>query len=211
MTDRKILVETIMPDSNPVRMVDDSSGTKKLFLEGIAIQGEKKNHNGRIYPKGEIERAVEKMSETIKKVGPIIGECDHPDGLTVSVKNASHIIERAWMEGDDGHSRFAILEHGYGQTIRDLVKAGARLGVSSRGSGNVDRNGRVSDFDIVTIDIVANPSAHDAYPRPILESLGNTTQGRRVLDLAEAIRHDPKAQRFLEREIATFLNILTRN
>lgn len=211
MTKREVLIETILPDSNPVRIAEDVTGGKRLFLEGIAIQGEKKNHNGRIYPRPEIERAVNKMSETIGRVGPIIGECDHPEGLTVSLKNASHIIERTWMDGDDGHSRFAVLEHGYGQTIRDLVKIGAKLGVSSRGSGNVDRNGRVSDFDIVTIDIVANPSAHDAYPTPILESLGNTTQGRKVLDLAESVRNDPKAQRYFQKEILTFLNKITGN
>jgi hypothetical protein len=206
---REYLIETIMPAAATLSVCESADGKKNLFLEGIAIQGEKQNHNGRIYPRAEIQSAVGKLTEHIEKIGPVTGELDHPEGLTISLKNASHVIQRMWMDGDNGNARFAVLEHGYGNTVRDLIKMGVKLGVSSRGSGSVNARGIVSDFDIITIDIVANPSAPDAYPTPILESLGNTALGRRVVTLADAARHDTSAQRFFEKELKAFINKVT--
>lgn len=211
MLNREYLVETIMPAAQPLTVMNESTegGGKKLFLEGIALQGEKQNHNGRIYPRAEIARAVAKITEHIEKIGPVTGELDHPEGLTISLKNASHVIQRMWMDGDNANARFAILDEGHGKTVRGLIDLGVRLGVSSRGSGQVTARGHVSDFDIITVDIVANPSAPDAYPTPILESLGNTALGRRVVTLAEAVRHDKTAQKFFLKELVAFADKVT--
>lgn len=203
---KQVLIETILPDANPIRLVEAKDGPGKVYLEGIAIQGEKQNHNGRVYPRKEIGAAVEKLNEQITKFGPVIGECDHPEGLSTSVARGSHLIERMWMDGDNGQARFLVVPVGLGQIVEGFIRAGARLGVSSRGSGNVDSRGYVSDFDIVTIDVVANPSAPDAFPRPIIESAVGTEQGRRVLTLTEAVRHDKSAQRYLKRELLRFID-----
>lgn len=203
---RKLLIETILPDANPIRLVEAKDAPGKVYLEGVAIQGEKQNHNGRVYPRMEISNAVEKLNEQIKKFGPVIGECDHPEGLSTSVARGSHLIEKMWMDGDNGNARFLVVPVGLGQIVEGFIRAGARLGVSSRGSGNVDSKGRVSDFDIVTIDVVANPSAPDAYPKAIIESAFGTKQGREVLTLTEAVRHDKTAQKFLKNELMRFID-----
>lgn len=202
---KQLLIETILPDANPISLIESKDSPGKVYLEGIAIQGEKQNHNGRIYPRAEINNAVTKLNEQISKFGPVIGECDHPDGLSTSVARGSHLIEKMWMDGDNGQARFLVVPVGLGQIVEGFIKAGARLGVSSRGSGNVDSRGRVSDFDIVTIDVVANPSAPDAYPKAIIESAFGTKQGRNVLTLTEAVRHDKSAQKFLKKELMRFI------
>lgn len=204
---RKLLIETILPDEtfSPVRLVESADGSKKVRLEGVAIQGDVKNHNGRNYPKSEIERAVKEMNDRIKKFGPVPGECDHPDTLTINYERASHLITEMWMDGSNGNAKFDVVPVGLGEIIAGFIKAGARPGVSSRGTGNVGSKGDVSDFDIVTIDVVATPSAPNAYPKPILESLQGTKQGRDLVSVADALKHDPRAQKFMKREIERFI------
>jgi len=205
--DQKVLIETINSDAKPVQLIEQAEGgSGRIYLEGVAIQGEVQNHNGRIYPRHEIARAVASMQSKIEKFGPVIGECDHPDGLTINLERATHLIENMETRGNDGHARFQIIEAGYGITVVGLIKAGARLGVSSRGSGNVDREGRVSDFDIVTIDLVANPSAPNAYPEPVFESVNRHAAGREAVQLGEWARQDPVAQKHFERAVAKLLN-----
>lgn len=207
--DRQVLVEMIHPSSSPLRLAEGVDG-KNLFMEGLAIQGDVKNHNGRVYPVSEIRKAVEEVNKRISKSGPIIGECDHPEGLNVNIQKGSHLIEKMWMsdDGKAGMARFKIVPVGYGEVISGFIQAGAVLGVSSRGSGNVDPNGNVSDFDLVTIDVVANPSAPDAYPAPLWESIQGSNHGREAMMLSECVRHDPKAQKYLEREILAFIQEL---
>lgn len=151
----------------------DNDGNKKKhwYLKGIFIQGEIENLNGRIYPREEIANAVATLQEQIKLHGGVLGELDHPDTLVVDVKNVSHIIEDIKMNGNDGIGKMKILPSvPQGKIVEGLLSEGVPLGVSSRGSGNVDDyTNRVSDFEIVTIDIVATPSAQDARPTPIYE------------------------------------------
>jgi len=178
---RKTLIETVQPEIAAVHVLNESNDPKKaVVLAGIAIQGDTQNRNGRVYPKTEIENAVKQMKERISSSGPIPGECDHPDNLGLDLARVSHLIKDIWMDGADGHAKFEIMPFGLGEIITGLIKHGMNMGVSSRGSGNVDGNGIVSDFEILTIDMVANPSAPDAYPRPILESLHSSRSGREV-------------------------------
>lgn len=202
---RKVLIETILPDSNPVRLIEGKDGGK-VSLEGIAIQGEVQNHNGRTYPLLEITSAVSSMNDRITKLGPILGECDHPEGIQTSVARASHLVTKMWIFERDGHAKFEVVPVGLGSIVEGFIRRGARLGVSSRGTGNVSARGMVSEFDIVTIDIVANPSAPNAYPAPIIESAMDTRLGRATLDVAAAFQQDKKAQKHFERALEAFIH-----
>lgn len=202
---KQSLVEWTTPEAASVQIVEGAGEAKNLLLSGIAIQGDVQNRNGRIYPKEEIETAVTDLRNRIKRDGPVPGECDHPDNLGLALDRVSHLIEDIWMDGSDGHAKFNVMPFGLGEIITGLVRHGMKIGVSSRGSGNVDASGRVSDFEIVTIDIVANPSAPNAYPTPILESLQASRQGRSVSSLAEAVRQDPKAQKYFVKELMSFV------
>lgn len=202
-TVRQNLFEFIAPESKPLVM--ENIEGKGLVLRGLFIQGDVKNHNGRVYPREEIERAVASINEKINKVGPVIGELDHPDGLGINMRNASHVITKMWMEGSNGFGEMRVMNEGEGRKVYGLVSIGAQLGVSSRGSGTVGGDGRVSDFDIVTIDIVANPSAPDALPRAIRESLELARAGQYSATVAEAIRKNRVAQRHVVKEFEQML------
>lgn len=152
---------------------DKITGNRNCYLKGIAIQADRRNLNERVYPYAEIAKAVNNMAERIEKYGPIGCECDHPESLTVNLDRIAGMITQVWMEGANGMATIQLLDTSLGKDIRTMIEAGMKLGVSSRGSGNVDHNGYVSDFEIVTIDIVAQPSAPDAYPKAVFESLNN--------------------------------------
>ena len=112
------------------------------------------------------------------------------------------------MQGKDGHGKLKIIPTPTGNIVKTLLQSGAKLGVSSRGSGNVADNGYVSDFEIVTVDIVAQPSAPNAYPQTIYESLFNMRGGHQLFELAADATHDKVAQRYLEKDIIKFINDL---
>lgn len=205
---RQDLFEYFEPSVAAVHVLNEGSDDpKRLVLAGIAIQGDVRNRNGRIYPKVEIERAVQDMKNRIGETGPILGELDHPDNLQIALDRVTHLIKDVWMEGVDGFAKFDILQAGYGELVTAMVRQGAKIGVSSRGSGSVDGDGVVSDFEIVTIDIVANPSAPNAYPKPITESL-QTRNGRELISLNEAMRHDKAAQKYFVKSMTEFLSEL---
>jgi len=175
-------------------------GSKSLYMKGIFIQGGVRNHNERIYPVSEIENAVSRINEILKRGESVLGECDHPEELTINLDRVSHMITQMWMDGSAGMGKLKILPTPMGNIIRTLIESDVKLGVSSRGVGNVDERGIVSQFEIITVDIVARPSAPDAYPKPVYEAL-NTRRGRVIADLAEAVSHDPKAQKYLHKEL----------
>ena len=105
----------------------------------------------------------------------ILCECDHPETLTINLDRVAGMITDVWMEGNNGYGVIKLFPNAMGSNLRIMLESGAKLGVSSRGSGNVDHRGIVSDFEIVTVDIVAEPSAPDAYPEVIFESLFKST------------------------------------
>lgn len=206
--EKLVLIENIFPSAEGQFKLVESGDGKKLYLEGIAIQGDVQNQNGRIYPREEIERAVNSMMKRIQKTGPIMGECDHPEGLNINLDRGTHLIHEMKMVGNDGHARIEIIPVGLGEQLYTFVKHGYRPGVSSRGSGNVDSSGKVSDFDIITIDIVNNPSAPDAYPSPIFEGYNKAFHDHETVKLVESIRRDPKAQKFLQKEVLRIIKNL---
>ncbi len=182
---------------------------KSLYLKGICIEGNKRNANDRVYPLHEISKAVNTINQQIKEGNSVLGEVDHPDDLKINLDRVCHSVEGMWMDGDAGCGKMKILPTPMGELIKTLLTSGVKLGVSSRGSGNVDdRTGHVSDFEIVTIDVVAQPSAPNAYPTAIYEGLLNMKHGHRVLEMARDAGESDKVQRFLKEEVKRLIKDL---
>lgn len=185
---------------------DDQNGKKNLYLKGIAIQGGIRNANQRVYPVSEIGNAVKTLNDQIQNGYSVLGEVDHPDDLKVNLDRVSHMITDMWMDGPNGYGKMKILPTPMGNLIKTMLESGVKLGVSSRGSGNVnDRTGEVSDFEIITVDIVAQPSAPGAYPTPVYEHLMNSRGGFAAWRTAQEVKQDPKAQQYLKESL---LNVI---
>ena len=193
-------------------MVVESEGEgkgKSLYMKGIFIQGGVKNANERVYPVSEIEAAVNALNEQITGGYSVLGEVDHPDDLKINLDRVSHMITQMWMDGANGFGKLKILPTPMGQLVTTMLESGVKLGVSSRGSGNVsDMDGRVSDFEIVTVDIVAQPSAPNAYPKAIYEGMMNMRHGHKMLDLARDAQSDAKVQRYLKEQVTALIKDL---
>jgi hypothetical protein len=178
-------------------------------MKGIFIQGGVKNANERIYPVSEIENAVKTLNEQMAEGHSVLGEVDHPDDLKINLDRVSHMITSMWMDGANGFGKLKILPTPMGELVKTMLQSGVKLGVSSRGSGNVnDMDGKVSDFEIVTVDIVAQPSAPNAYPKAIYEGMQNMKYGHKVLEIAKDARGDKKVQRFLKEEVKRLIKDL---
>ena len=182
---------------------------KTLYMKGIFIQGGVKNANERVYPVSEIENAVTTLNKQIQEGYSVLGEVDHPDDLKINLDRVSHMITSMWMDGANGFGKLKILPTPMGQLVKTMLESGVKLGVSSRGSGNVsDLDGKVSDFEIITVDIVAQPSAPNADPKAIYESLQNMKYGHKVLDIAREARGDKKVQNYLAEEVKRLIKEL---
>lgn len=203
MKSQNILIETLNYDAARAEVIMEDipgkDGAKSVHMKGIFIQGDLRNHNGRVYPVNEIRKAVENINNAIKEDNGVLGECDHPQELQIHLDRVSHKITQMWMDGANGYGKLQILPTPCGNIVKTLLDCGVKLGVSSRGSGNVDDNGRVSDFDMLTVDIVAKPSAPQAYPTPVYEAIMNRKHGWKVHDLAESVKHDATAQKHLKK------------
>jgi hypothetical protein len=209
----KLLIETLNYDTAKTEIIvegdsSNSGGVKNIFMKGIFIQGDIRNHNGRVYPLNEIRRAVDNISKAIKDDAGVLGECDHPQELQIHLDRVSHKITEMWMDGANGYGKLQILPTPCGNIVKTLLDCGIKLGVSSRGSGNVDDNGKVSDFDMLTVDIVAKPSAPNAYPSPIYEAIMNRRHGHKVYNIAESVKHDATAQKHLKKILLSWVDEL---
>ena len=201
------LYEYMSPEQSGIQIMESKDG-KDLFMAGLFIQGDVKNQNGRVYPQDEIEKACESVKQRLSKGETVMGELDHPEELQINLDRVSHIITDLYCEDSNGMGKLKIIDTPMGNIARALLTAGAKLGVSSRGSGNVNENGKVSDFDIVTVDIVAQPSAPDAYPKTIYESLYNMRGGAVLHEIAASVTHDKSAENHLMKAITGFINEL---
>ena len=190
-------------------MVVESEGHegKDLYMKGICIQGGVRNANQRVYPVPEIAKAVKTLNDQISGGYSVLGEVDHPQDLRINLDRVSHMITEMWMDGPNGYGKLKILPTPMGQLIRTMLESGVKLGVSSRGSGNVqeDGSGQVSDFEIVTVDIVAQPSAPGAYPTVVYEHLMNNRGGYKAFTMAQELQGDPKAQKFLKEHLVNII------
>lgn len=206
----KYLKEHLTFDRAQMVVESEGEGSKKsLYMKGIFIQGGVRNANERVYPVSEIESAVQTLNEQISEGLSVLGEVDHPDDLKINLDRVSHMITNMWMDGANGFGKLKILPTPMGQLVATMLDSGVKLGVSSRGSGNVDdASGKVSDFEIVTVDIVAQPSAPNAYPKAIYEGMMNMRHGHRVLDIAKDAQNDMKVQRYLKEEVMRLIKDL---
>lgn len=190
-------------------VTEGNDSSKSLYMKGIFIQGGVKNANQRVYPVNEIEKAVETLNEQINDGNSVLGEVDHPDDLKINLDRVSHMITRMWMDGPNGFGKLKILPTPMGQLVTTMLESGVKLGVSSRGSGNVsDVDGRVSDFEIITVDIVAQPSAPNAYPKAIYEGVMNMKHGHKILEIAKEAGGNKQVQKFLGEEVKRLINEL---
>lgn len=204
------LYEFMSYDTAQIQLLHEANDTggKDLYMQGIFIQADMRNQNERVYPMHEISKAVKGLNEKMQTGYSVMGELDHPEELSINLDRVSHLITKMWMDGSNGYGKLKLVPTPVGNIVRTLLESGAKLGVSSRGSGNVDDSGEVSDFDIVTVDIVAQPSAPDAYPTTIYESLYNMTGGTRIIETATAVNYDPSAQKYLEKDIIKLIKEL---
>ena len=186
---------------------ENDKGGKDLYMKGICIQGGVKNANQRVYPVTEISRAVNTLNDQITGGYSVLGEVDHPEGLNINLDRVSHMITEMWMDGPNGYGKLKVLPTPMGQLVKTMLESGVKLGVSSRGSGNVmeDGSGQVSDYEIITVDVVAQPSAPGAYPTPIYEHLLNARGGYKALELAREVRGDNKAQKYLKESLVNII------
>lgn len=183
-------------------------GNKSLHLTGICIQGDIKNANQRVYSSQEIGRAVKTLNEQISGGYSVLGEVDHPADLKINLDRVSHMITKMWMDGPNGYGKLKVLPTPMGQLIETMLKSGVKLGVSSRGSGEVDDSGNVQGFEIITVDIVAQPSAPGAYPTPVYEHLMNNTGGYQAFRIAQEVKGDVKAQKYIAESLVKIIKHL---
>jgi|TARA_B110000503_G_scaffold140065_1_gene229993 hypothetical protein len=185
---------------------EGNDGKKSLHLNGICIQGDIRNANQRVYSSQEIGRAVKTLNEQIAGGYSVCGELDHPQDLKINLDRVSHMITKMWMDGPNGYGKLKIIPTPMGQLVQTMLESGVKLGVSSRGSGEVDNGGNVQGFEIITVDIVAQPSAPGAYPTPVYEHLMNNTGGYKAFTIAQQVQGDPKAQRYLAESLKKIIS-----
>ena len=207
------LREVITPSAASLvsEAIDDGKGGKDLYMKGIFIQGGVRNQNQRVYPVDEISTAVKSLKEKIAGGFTVLGEADHPDDLNINLDRVSHMIVDMEMHGNDGIGKLKMLPTPMGNICKTLIESGCKLGVSSRGSGNVGPNGEVDGFEIVTVDIVANPSAPEAFPDPLYEQIMNHRRSSSIWDVANSVNYDANAQKHLTNEVVNFIKDLGRD
>jgi len=167
----KLITEQI----EDVKVITEGTGdSKKLYIEGVFLQSELKNRNGRVYPFSVLEREVNRYNEEYISTKRALGELGHPDGPTVNLDRVSHRIISLKAEGNNFIGKAQVLDTPMGRIAKSLLDEGVQLGVSSRGMGSIDKQEGVSyvrdDFMLATAaDIVADPSAPDAFVNGIME------------------------------------------
>ena len=185
---------------------EGNDGKKSLHLNGICIQGDIRNANQRVYSSQEIGKAVKTLNEQISGGYSVLGEVDHPQDLKINLDRVSHMITKMWMDGPNGYGKLKVLPTPMGQLIQTMLESGVKLGVSSRGSGEVDSSGNVQGFEIITVDVVAQPSAPGAYPTPVYEHLMNNKGGYKAFKIAQEVKGDPQAQKYLAESLKKIIS-----
>ena len=141
-------------------------------VTGVMQRANAKNQNGRVYTKDTLKREVQKYMEAFVKVGNAYGELDHPESPIVSLKNASHVVKDLWWDGDDLMGKVELLNTPSGNIVKEIIKGGHTIGISSRGTGSVQQTSEGTlmvqpDFELVCWDFVSNPSTHGAFMNPV--------------------------------------------
>ena len=194
-------------------------GGKDYFIEGVFMQAEKKNRNGRVYPKPIMEKAVDKYVKEQVSTKRAVGELNHPDGPTVNLDKVSHLIEALDWQKDEVVGKARILDTPNGQIVKGLLDGGVKLGVSTRGMGSLEqRNGVMvvkDDFILNTVDIVQDPSAPNAFVNGIMEGVewiwnNGVIEAREIEKMETEIKKAPRKDLYevQTREFKNFLSLL---
>lgn len=164
----------LLVDITPFKpIIRESKERPGVFeVEGVMQRATAKNQNGRVYAKPILERECKRYMEEFVKNGNAFGELDHPESPVVSLKNASHIVKELWWKGDDLMGRVELLNTPAGNIVKEIIKAGHTIGISSRGTGSVQQTNEGTlevqpDFELVCWDFVSNPSTHGAFMNPV--------------------------------------------
>ena len=195
------------------------SGGKRHFIEGVFMQSEAKNRNGRVYPKAIMEKAVDRYVTEQVKTGRAVGELNHPEGPTINLDKVSHIIEGLDWKGNDVVGKARILETPMGNIVKGLLEGGVRLGVSTRGMGSLEEKNGVmyvkDDFYLSTVDIVQDPSAPTAFVNGIMEGVewvwnNGIIQSQVIERMETEIKKAPRSNLYevQVREFKNFLSLL---
>ena len=169
MGEMKVLREWLPITCDKEIIKEDKAKFGKIMLKGIIQRANTLNQNGRVYPKSILQREIENYQKLIRE-NRALGECDHPDSSVIELKNASHIVREAYMQGDDVYGTIEILDTPSGKIIQSLIESGITLGISSRGVGSTSTNGNTQvvqdDFQLICFDMVSEPSTPGAYVSP---------------------------------------------
>ena len=205
--------------SSPLEVIiEKTNGKKNLYIEGVFMQADKKNRNGRIYEKKILESAVDKYVKEQVSQGRAVGELNHPEGPTVNLDKVSHKITNLEFQGNDVIGKASILKTPMGQIVEGLLEGGVKLGVSSRGMGTLEnrRDGAYvrNDFMLASVDIVQDPSAPSAFVNGIMEGVDwvwdNGILKPQEIELIETEIKRAPAKVLPELEIKAFKNFLSR-
>ena len=193
-------------------------GSKHYFIEGVFMQSNQKNRNGRIYEKKNLERAVEKYVTEQVKTGRAVGELNHPEGPTVNLDKVSHKITDLHWQGNDVVGKASILNTPMGNIVSGLLEGGVKLGVSSRGMGSLVQKNDVQyvgdDFMLSTVDIVQDPSAPSAFVNGVMEGVewvwdNGLIRQQDIEEIETEIKSAPR-KNLQEAEIRAFKNFLSK-
>jgi len=200
----------LCPDGRcPVHVLTESEKRKvmegSVYLVGVCQRAGTKNGNGRVYRKQTLQREIENYQRAIKERRSL-GELDHPDDSVVNLKNASHLITKMWWDGDNVMGKMEVLETPSGKILKELVKSGIKLGISSRGMGSVKEEDGTTmvedDFQLICFDMVSEPSTDNAYVSPAKGSstvsmpsdinmyISEEKKNNKIDDLIESILRD---------------------
>ena len=200
---KQLLVDTILFSASPGQLNESADGGK-LIVSGVLQRAEAKNQNGRVYPKKILMREVAKYKQTQIKENRALGELDHPDSSVINLRNVCHNVLDVNWDGDDVVGRVEILPTPSGNILKNLLGAGIRLGISSRGMGSVKEINETTvevqdDFELIGWDFVSNPSTHGAFMYP---AGGGQVVGEGLIkegiDMKTIAKIDPKLQRINE-------------
>ena len=178
-------MNTLLTNVSPFKgLLTEAEGRPGVFeVTGIMQRAGAENQNGRVYKREILEREVQKYIENFVKIGNAYGELDHPESPIVSLKNASHIVKDLWWEGDNLMGKVELLDTPSGNIVRNIIRAGHTVGISSRGTGSVSQTNEGTllvqpDFELVGWDFVSNPSTQGAFMNPISLNEGRQSVGK---------------------------------
>jgi len=199
-------------------VTEEKNGKKSSFLEGIYMQAEQKNRNGRMYPKAILESAVNKYVKEYVEKGRAVGELNHPDGPTINLDKVSHRITELRWDGNNVMGKALVLDTPMGKIVKGLMEGGCQLGVSSRGMGSLEQKNGVSvvkpDYTLSTVDIVQDPSAPEAFVNGIMEGVdwiwdNGILKPQEIEQYETEIKNAPSV-RLAETQIRVFKNFLSK-